>query len=304
MWTPSKLTQAYGMLLLTTLAWAANTVLGRSAVGHISPMLLVCLRWLLVTAVLAITWRRVLARDLPVLRERVGFVAALGSLGFAGFNALYYSAAHTTTAVHMGIIQGAVPALVVGGASWIDGTRISWLRGVGVCCSLVGAAIVATGGEISTLMQGGIRAGDGYMLLACCLYAGYTVALRRRPAVSALSLMCAMSLSAFLASLPLAVAEAMLGHSAWPTTHGWFVLSLIVLLPSLLGQVLYIRAVGVLGPGRAGVFVNLVPIFSSIMAVSLLGEPFDAPHWLGLISVLGGIGLSEHAALSIARQVR
>jgi drug/metabolite transporter (DMT)-like permease len=57
------------------------------------------------------------------------------------------------------------------------------------------------------------------------------------------------------------------------------------------------RGVELIGPARAGLFVNLVPVFGSLLAVVLLGEPFAPYHALGLALVLGGIWLAERKRL-------
>ena len=74
---------------------------------------------------------------------------------------------------------------------------------------------------------------------------------------------------------------------------GWGVALVAILLPSLLAQILFIQSVALIGPGRAGVFVDLVPVFAAIMAVLILGESFEMFHAAALALVLGGIGLSE-----------
>ena len=83
------------------------------------------------------------------------------------------------------------------------------------------------------------------------------------------------------------------GTAQWPTPKGWIVLLYVALLPSLLSQIFFIRGVELIGPARAGLFVNLVPVFGALLAVVLLGEPFAFYHALGLALVLGGIWLAE-----------
>jgi drug/metabolite transporter (DMT)-like permease len=131
------------------------------------------------------------------------------------------------------------------------------------------------------------------MLVACTLYAGYTVGLRRRPQVSPLSLLAVLAGAAFVTSLPLTLAEVALDRFQWPTPTGWVIVALITLFPSYLAQLFFIHGVALIGPGRAGVFVNLVPVFASILAVVFLSEPFELYHGIALALVLGGIGLSE-----------
>ena len=152
---------------------------------------------------------------------------------------------------------------------------------------------MASGGELARLAALAINPGDSLMLLACLLHAGYTVGLRRRPEVSSLGLFTIMAMAALVTSLPLALAEAAIGDFIWPTATGWVIVVLVALFPSFLAQLTFMRGVQLIGPGRAGVFVNLVPVFASIFAVVFLQEPFEAFHAVALGLVLGGIWLSE-----------
>jgi drug/metabolite transporter (DMT)-like permease len=222
------------------------------------------------------------------------FVSAMGALGFTTFNALYYVAAHSTTAVNIGIIQGSVPMFVLAGALAIDRTPVAGVEIAAVLVTMLGVVIVACGGELARLATFRLNFGDLLMIAACALYAGYTLALRRRPPVSALGLFTVMAGAAFLASLPLVLTEAALGRFRWPTPTGGVILALVTLFPSFLAQIFFIQGVALIGPSRAGVFVNLVPVFATIMALLVLKEPFEPFHAIALCLVLGGIWLSEH----------
>lgn len=266
---------------------------GRLAVGQVSPMALVALRWLLVSILLLIFARRRLRADWGVVRPRLPFVCAMGALGFTAFNGLYYTAAHFTSAVNMGIVQGSIPVLVVAGAFAVDRTPIARAQGIGVVVSLLGVAVVASAGEPTRLLALTINPGDLLMICACVLYAGYAVALRRGPEVSAFGLLTVMAGAAFIASLPLAFAEWLTDNLRLPTPTGWVIVLAIAVFPSLLAQAWFIRGVRLIGPGRAGMFVNLVPVFAAIMGVTFLSELFQAHHAVALSLVLGGIWLSE-----------
>jgi drug/metabolite transporter (DMT)-like permease len=285
--------RAYLLLTLTALCWGANAIFGRLAVGEVSPMALVSLRWLGALGLLALFAHAQLRRDWPAIRQRLAFVSAMGAIGFTAFNALYYVAAHSTTAVNIGIIQGAVPVFVLAGALAVDRTPVAGLQFAGVLVTLLGVVIVACGGDVARLATFTLNFGDLLMIVACALYAGYTLALRRRPPVSALALFTVMAGAAFLASLPLALAEVALGGFQWPTATGWVILALVTLLPSFLAQIFFIHGVALIGPSRAGVFVNLVPVFASILALLVLNERFAPFHAVALCLVLGGIWLSE-----------
>ena len=283
--------RAYLLLTLTALCWGANAVLGRLAVGEISPMALVSLRWLGALGLLVAFAHAQVRRDWPAIRERLPFVAAMGAIGFTVFNALFYVAAHWTTAVNIGIIQGSIPVLVLIGAFAAYRTRVTRLQVTGVLVTMLGVAIVAFGGQLARLATLALNIGDVLMIAACVLYAGYTLGLSRRPPVSPLSLFTGIAAAAFVSSLPLVLAEAALGRFQWPTPAGWVILGLVTLFPSFVAQISFIQGVALIGPSRAGVFVNLVPVFASILALLVLGEPFEPFHGGGGGAGAGGLGL-------------
>jgi drug/metabolite transporter (DMT)-like permease len=103
----------------------------------------------------------------------------------------------------------------------------------------------------------------------------------------------AMAMVACLVSLPLLAAEIATGTAYWPTLTGWLILIYVVVGPSLASQLFFMRAIELIGPGRAGVFVNLVPVFAPLLAVAILGEHLALYHGLALALVLGGIWIAE-----------
>jgi len=283
----------YVLLILTTLGWAGNAVASRLAVGEISPMALTTLRWGIVCLLLAMLTRREVAAAWPALRPRWRYVLALAATGFTAFNALMYLAAHSTGAVNLTILQGAIPVFVLIGALAVFGTRIRALQAMGAALTLAGVALVAGRGDLTALLQLDFAIGDVLMLIACAAYAGYTLALRNRPAIPAFAFFAVLAGAALLVSIPLLLTEVVTGAVIWPTVTGWWILLYVALFPSLLSQIFFMRGVELIGPGRAGLFVNLVPIFGALLAVLLLGEPFRAYHALALALVLGGIWLAE-----------
>jgi len=281
------------MLTFVTWGWGCNAIFGKVAVDQISPMMLVSLRWLTVLMVLSIVSHRQVVKDWLVIRQHLVYFALMGTIGFTLFNALYYAAAHTTSAINIGIIQGSIPVFVFLGSYLFLRTRITVLQMLGASVTLIGVIVVATRGEFSQLKGLAFNLGDLFMLIACFFYAVYSVGLTRRPKISPLSLFTLFSGFAFLASLPLWIIEIQYQGLQAPTATGWVIVALVALLPSLLSQLLFIHAVGLVGPGRSGMFVNLVPIFASVMAVFYLGERFENFHAAALGLVLCGIFLAE-----------
>lgn len=278
------------------MCWGANTVFAKLAVGEVSPMMLTAWRWLGVVILAWILAYRGIRSEWATLRANIWYLFAMGALGFTAFNGLFYMAAHDTTALNMGIIQGTIPVFVVLGAFLVFRERVGVVQGLGVLITLVGVALVATEGQLGRVLEMVFNRGDLMIMTACFLYAGYTIWLRNKPNVSALTWFAMLATAALIASIPAAVIEWQLGIGMYPTPKAWGVLVLIIIFPSFMAQVFFIRGVEILGPGRAGIFVNLVPILASLAAVLVLGEVFMWYHAVALLLVLGGIALAEKFA--------
>lgn len=289
------------LLVVTTLIWAAHSLVGRVAVGQIGPMTLTCLRWAVALIPILIAARPSLRRDWPALRERWVYLATMGTAGYTVFVALFYVAAHYTTALNLSIIQGAIPAMVLIGARVFLGIRFTALQALGAALTMMGVMVIAAQGDPAKLRSLAFNAGDVMMVVATALYAGYTVGLRQRPDVSGASMLAAMALAAFITSIPLMIWEILSGGFIWPTWGGLLALAFVALGPAFLAQITFMRGVELIGPGRAGVFVNLVPAFGAIMAVAILGEPFAAYHVVALLMVVGGIAIAQRGSGRLRR---
>jgi drug/metabolite transporter (DMT)-like permease len=281
------------LLTLTAIFWAGNAVASRLAVGHISPYLLVFLRWVLVLAVLWPLYGRQVRQHWPQIRPRLVKIALMAFLGFTGFNALFYIAGYYTSAINLGILQGSIPVVVLLGAFLVYGTRATLVQIAGVLITTIGVLVVATHGMPLSILEIGLNRGDLAMLVACALYAFYTVALRDRPNIPGTAFFTLLALIAAITSLPLLALEALTTGLSMPTLQGWLVTLYVAIFPSCLAQLFYVRGVDLIGPGRAGVFVNLVPVFAAILAVTLINEPFAMFHAVALALVIGGIWLAQ-----------
>lgn len=286
---------AYLLLTVCAICWGGNAIAGRLAVGEISPMLLTMFRWLGVALLVWSCARPRIMQEAPVLKANLGYFLVMGALGFAGFNILYYIAAHSTTAINLGILQGAVPICVLIGAFIAYRTPMSLLQVLGIMITVLGVAVVTVEGDPRNLFNLAFNIGDLLMLAACFVYSIYAVALRKRPEVSGLAMFAVMASSALVVSLPFVIWEIASGALIWPTGNGWLVIAFVVIFPSFTSQLFFMRGVQLIGPARAGVFINLVPIFASALSVLLLGEKFGLFHAVGMVLVLGGIWVAERA---------
>ena len=295
--------QAWMLLALTMLMWAGNSVASRAIAGQMPPMMIVTLRWLVVCGALAFVLGNQVSAHKSMLVRHWRQILLMGLFGFTGFNTLFYVAAYHTTAVNLTLLQSSIPAFVLAGSACVFGTRITPVQITGMALSLLGVGLIASRGNLAEIMSLTFNVGDLLIVLACLLYAGYTLALRNRPPMPALVFFSAMALVAFLSSLPLAAAEIIAGQSYQPSLKGWLILLYISVAPSLVSQIFFIRGVELIGPGRAGIFTNLVPVFGAVLAVVILGEEFHVYHGMALACSLCGVWLSEQsgASASVAR---
>ena len=286
---------AYVLLLLTTLFWAGNVIAGKLAVGHVSPMALTTLRWGLATLVMLAIGLPRLREDWPVVRRNLPLLAALGAIGFTVFNALQYSALLFTTAINTSIEQAAMPMLVFVANFLVYRVGVAPGQVVGFTLSLLGVALTAAHGDPTRLAALDLNRGDALMLVAIVIYAGYTVALRARPAIHWQSLMIALCGSAFVVSLPLLLWEGLSGRMIAPDARGWAIAAFTALFPSVVAQAFYIRGIELIGANRAGLFANMVPIFGTLLSILILGEAFRFYHAAAMVLVFGGIWLAERS---------
>ncbi len=275
--------------------WAANSVAARYAVGEVSPMTLVTLRWLFIGLVLAAAIPRQVRAGLPEMWRRRWMILGLALFGLTAFNALLYSAAHLTTAVNIVLLQSCVPVLVIAG-SMLRGDRVRAPQILGIALTLFGVIVVATHGSPSTLLSLAFNKGDLMILAGCFGGAWYNLSLRHRPKLPAVVFFAGLSLAAALCSVPLLAVEAARGETFMPTWTGWALIVFCALGPALGAQVFFLRSVDLIGANRAGLYTNLVPVFGAFLGVILLGETFAPYHAAGLVFVLGGIWLSERRA--------
>ena len=293
----SILSRAYGnaplMLSLATLGWGGNTIASRLAVGEVSPMMLIFLRWGLVVMIILATHGREMLVAWPIMRQRLLWVAVMGGLGLSVFNGLFYIAGHFTTALNLGIIQSTMPALILLGSFLVFGTRINLRQCIGLMVALGGVLVVISQGSWQQLVVLTFNFGDVLMLIACLFYSGYTLGLRGRPNVGSMVMMGFFAIFAWIATIPMLAIEAYATGITMPGISGWLIIIYVAIMPSFLSQVFFMRGVDLVGPGAAGLYTNLVPVYAAILAIILLGESFQLFHLAALMLVFCGIYLFE-----------
>lgn len=282
------------LLTLATFGWGTNAVASRLAVGEVSPMMLICLRWgVLVILILLLRWKEML-NAWPLIRPKLLWVFLMGGCGLSFFNALFYLAAHTTTALNIGLMQGTMPGFIVIGSLVFFGVAVNRLKVLGILLSFLGVVIIVSKGSLGNLLYLAFTKGDLLMLLACVFYSSYAVGLKLRPKVSDFVMMGYFGIAAFLTSMPLLFLEITLSDAQLPTAFGWKLILYVAIVPSFISQVFFMRGVGMIGSNSAGLYTNLVPVFAALLSVVVLGEFFGFYHLIAIVIVFVGIFVFEY----------
>ena len=295
---------AYLFLLSTMLLWGGNSVAGKLAVGHVSPMTLVFLRWVMAVLILLPIGWRTLREDWPEVRSNWKLLAGLGACGFTIFNVIFYTALNYTTAINVSIEQAAIPIVIILANFMFFRLRVQPLQIVGVALTIAGVALTASHGDLGQLLKLDLNYGDAIMLVAVLCYSLYSVGLRLKPAIRWQSFMLALSIAALLISLPFVIWEIAAGRAVMPDASGWALTLYTALGASVVSQVLYIKGNELIGANRAGLFINLVPIFGTLLSVLIVGEQFQPYQAFALALVLGGIALAEYSGSKAALQMQ
>lgn len=286
-------TRALVFLTGAAIIWGAHAVAGQIAVGQIQPLLLVFLRWALVGSVLWVIYGRQVRDHWPSIRPTIWTTALAATIGYTSFNTLFYFASERTTGLNVGILQGTIPIFVLAGAAMFQKTPATVIQMAGAAIAFVGLVLVTSRGDPGVLLSMNLNSGDALMLLACSFYAIYTLSLKNRPQVPGTVFFTVMALCAAVSALPFLVFEAVTTGIRMPTATGWMVLLFVAIFPSCLAQLFFLWGVDRVGPGRAGMFANLVPVCAALLAVLVLGEQFRWFHGAALVLVVGGIWLVQ-----------
>lgn len=280
------------LLALAALGWGGNTIAARLAVGELSPMLLVSTRWLMVAVLLMSIYPRSILEVLKTYKHRWLFFLAMGA-GLSGFNIMFYLAAHSTTAINLGLMQSSIPAIIMLMGLIVFQTQATMLQIIGLVIAMTGAVIVIAKGSLETILTLTFNHGDLIMMVGCICYAGYTLGLSRRPAIDSITMMGVLSIFAFITSLPFTLFESVAGAVILPSLTGWLILFYIAIVPSFLSQVWFMLGVDKIGSSKAGMFTNLVPVFSALLGIQLLGEQMGLYHLASLAMVFTGLYIAQ-----------
>jgi drug/metabolite transporter (DMT)-like permease len=284
---------SYLMLTGTALFWTGNIVFGRGVIDQLPPLSLNFWRWVVAFLILLpFTWRALVAQR-SVIRRHWKMLGLLALLGITGFNSLAYIAFQTTTAINAALINAVMPICVV--AITVIGYRetVGKRQKLGLFSALAGAFIILTRGDLRVLLEFDFTTGDVVMFGGMMGYALYSVLLRYRPpALDGADFLAVLAGFGVVLALPLYIAEAILLGPMPLTAISVGMVGYVALFASVLAYVFWNRGVEVVGANRASLFLNLIPVFTAIAAITFLGESLETFHLTGMALVFAGLVLA------------
>ncbi len=281
----------YFLLAIAPLCWAGNIVLARGVVHIIPPVSLAFWRWTIASLLLLpFAWMNA-KQDWPLFIRHWKMIFFLSLVGISGFNTLLYIAVHTTTAINGALIQTTMPAAIILISLIAFKEKVSRLQSLGVGLCVLGACLVVLRGRFSTFFDLSFVEGDFVMLAAVLLYALYSVFLRRKPPMHLLSFLLYTFATGALGLLPLYLWELSYRPAFALRFNVVSSILYVATFPSIVAFFCWNWGVEQIGANRAGLFVNLIPVFASLMAVAWLGESIKAFHLIGMLLIFGGMVL-------------
>jgi len=277
------------LLVLPPLFWAGNTVLARGIADIIPPVAMSFWRWTIALLILLpFTWKQTL-NDWPEIKKHWKIISLLGLFGIASFNTLLYTAAHSTTALNIALTQSVMPVIIVVISFVLFRDRITRIQIFAIILCTLGAGYIVIHGDWHRLLQLEFVIGDLIMLLAVGLYALYSVLLRKRPDIKPMSFLTTTFAVGVVLLLPLYLWERQTAAPLELTQPVILSLLYVSVCPSILAYLFWNQGIHEIGANQAGLYINLIPLFASLLAVLFLDERFQSYHFVGIILITSGL---------------
>jgi len=291
----SKDKTAYIFLILTTLFWSGNFIVGKAAsLFEIPPFTLNFYRWTFAWLILApFTLNEIVAKKNYIL-ENIKLIIILGITSITIFNSIVYYSLNFTQVISGVLMISTIPVMIII-FCWlfkIEETNIYQI--LGVIFSLSGVVVIITKANFNILVNLNFNKGDLWMVVAMFSWAMYSALLRKKKLeISQLSLLQTIISAGLIFLLPAYLIELALGYKASINLPFVLTLTYVVLFPGLASFIFWIKGIAMIGSNRAGIFLHLMPIFSTIMAILIFKEKFMFFHLVGAALIITGIVLSS-----------
>ena len=283
------------LLVLATLLWGGNFVIGRAVAGDIPPITLAFLRWCVAFIVfLPIAYSRV-KREWHMIKANWPAVIVMAITGVACFNTLVYIGVYYTTSINASLMNSSTPIIIYILSFILLKERLSKFQLIGTALSLAGVAFILSKGSLETLLSFSFNKGDLIVLVAVFCWGVYSLLVKqyagRLPGYSTFLVTIALGV---IMLLPFTIYELMTTsvEIVWsPSTIGAIVY--VGIIASIVAFLSWNNGVVALGANKASIYLNFIPLFAAIFAVLFLDEDLLIAQVIGGLAVICGVILAN-----------
>ena len=291
----SKDKTAYIFLILATLFWSGNFIVGKAAsLFEIPPFTLNFYRWTFAWLILAPFTLKEIFKKKSYILNNIKLILILGITSITVFNSIVYYSLNFTQVISGVLMISTIPVMIIFFCWVFKIERTNFYQILGVLFSLMGVVVIVTNADVNKLLNLNFNKGDLWMVVAMLSWAMYSALLRKKKfKLSQISLLQTIISAGLILLLPAYLIEMTLGYRV--NIHLPFILTLtyVVLFPGLASFFFWIKGISIIGSNRSGIFLHLMPIFSTIMALLIFKEKFMTFHLIGAILIITGIILSS-----------
>lgn len=287
----NKILVGAALAILATLIWSGNFIIARGAKNNIPPVTLAFYRWLSATIILLpFTWH-LFIKEISILKKYFSYFLLTAVTGVTLFNTFVYIAGHTTEAINMALIGTTTsPIISVILARIFLKESIPYTRVIGMLICIAGILLLLSKGDIHTLLSFSFTEGDWWMLAAAFTFAIYNVCAKKKPAaMSSKNFLFTVFLIGTILLLPFYLFELNTKGGFETNASNFGAILYLGLGASVICFLLWNKSIANLGAGRASLFGNLIPVFSSIEAVLFLNEKVSAIQLFSFVLVITGL---------------
>ena len=291
----SKDKQAYLFLILTTLFWAGNFIVGEQASRFdIPPFTLNFYRWTFAWLILApFTIREIIEKKNHIM-ENIKLIVVLGITSITIFNSIVYYSLNFTQVISGVLMISTIPVMIMLFSSILTIEQTNIFQIIGVIFSFAGVIVIITKANLEILKNLDFNKGDITMVIAMFSWALYSTLLKgKKYELTQISLLQVVITFGLIFLIPVYFIEYQVGFRINLELPFILILTYVVLFPGLASFLLWIKGISMIGANRSGVFLHLMPILSAIMAIIFFSEKFMFYHILGACFIITGILLSN-----------
>ena len=291
---------AYFILILTTIFWSGNFIVGKAAsMFQIPPFSLNFYRWLFAGSILLpFTYKEIIDKKKYIL-DNLGFFIILGITSITIFNSIVYYSLQYTQVISGILMISTIPVWIIFISSILNIEKTNIFQILGVILSLTGVIFIITKADLNLTKKLDFNKGDLTMVIAMFSWAIYSALLKRKKyEISQISLLEVVIICGLIFLMPIYFIEMSKGHIIILGKPFYLTLAYVVFFPGLAAFFFWIKGISIIGANRAGVFLHLMPIFGAIMAMIIFDEKFMFYHFLGAIFIIAGITLSNKKTIN------